>query len=110
MFQNPCLGELEYEATAAAILIGGLLVSFLIEYIGQRYIQNEHKKAKGRNSDEKAGDTITHHGASEALNISVMEAGILFHSLRKFHSCPAITRTLLLTNYSHWTYPGGGRR
>jgi len=84
MFQNPCLGELEYEATAAAIVMAGLLLSFLIEYIGQRYIQNEHKKAGKRNIGDKRGDAITHHGSSEALNIFVMEAGILFHSLRQF--------------------------
>ncbi|CAI4214137.1 unnamed protein product [Parascedosporium putredinis] len=36
MFSNPCIGELSYEGTAAAILMAGLFVSFFIEYAAHR--------------------------------------------------------------------------
>ena len=36
MFGNECLGELQYEATTAAIVMAGLFISFLIEFCVQR--------------------------------------------------------------------------
>ncbi|KAL4781373.1 ZIP zinc transporter-domain-containing protein [Aspergillus varians] len=38
MFSNDCLGSLEYEATTSAIVMAGLFLSFLTEYLGHRYI------------------------------------------------------------------------
>ncbi|KAH1482578.1 hypothetical protein KXW28_006403 [Aspergillus fumigatus] len=38
MFTNECLGELEYEATTSAVVMAGIFLSFLFEYIGHRII------------------------------------------------------------------------
>ncbi|KAL3476987.1 ZIP zinc transporter-domain-containing protein [Aspergillus californicus] len=38
MFSNECLGELEYEATTSAVVMAGIFLSFLTEYLGHRYI------------------------------------------------------------------------
>ncbi|KAL4895612.1 ZIP zinc transporter-domain-containing protein [Aspergillus ambiguus] len=38
MFTNECLGELEYEATTSAVVMAGIFISFLTEYIGHRVI------------------------------------------------------------------------
>ncbi|KAL4971021.1 putative ZIP Zinc transporter [Aspergillus stella-maris] len=38
MFGNECLGELEYEATTSAVVMAGIFLSFLTEYLGHRYI------------------------------------------------------------------------
>ncbi|KAL2257050.1 hypothetical protein VTK26DRAFT_730 [Humicola hyalothermophila] len=80
MFRNECLGELEYEATAAAILMAGLFLSFLVEYAGSRFIQWHASKSHH-------GHVESGHGHSSPLartdmvNISVLEAGVVFHSL-----------------------------
>jgi zinc transporter 1/2/3 len=84
MFQNECLGELSYEATSAAILMAGLFLSFLIEYAGNRFIQWHQSKARA-GSVEATGDA---HAAPtgtnpDMVNITVLEAGVIFHSLRK---------------------------
>lgn len=77
MFGNECLGELEYEATAAAILMAGIFLSFLVEYLGIRLVQwHAAKKAPTH--------AHSHHSPStEMVNITVLEAGVIFHSLRK---------------------------
>ncbi|KAK5659013.1 hypothetical protein OQA88_1100 [Cercophora sp. LCS_1] len=62
MFTNECLGELTYEATAAAIAMAGLFLSFLVEYLGHRLIKTS---------------TVS----SPLMTVYVMEAGIIFHSL-----------------------------
>jgi len=78
MFNNECLGELSYEATTASIVMAGVFISFLVDYLGQRYIQwkNEGKaQTEGVISDP--------HHCPETLNVIILEAGIIFHSLRK---------------------------
>ncbi|KAL2131226.1 hypothetical protein VTI74DRAFT_5403 [Chaetomium olivicolor] len=83
MFENECLGELAYESTASAILMAGLFLSFLVEYAGNRLIQWHESKAKS-NSVESAGHG---HGDSsptaqtDMVNITVLECGVIFHSL-----------------------------
>lgn len=80
MFRNECLGELEYEATAAAILMAGLFLSFLVEYLGIRLVQwHAAKKAPAH----AHGDHSHHSPSTEMVNITVLEAGVIFHSLRK---------------------------
>lgn len=100
MFNNECLGELDYEATTAAIVMAGIFSSFLIEYIGHRIVNA--RQAKRTLSYQGFGDdamqpkgneapapqhgvaVLGRHGASQdALSVYVMEAGIIFHSLRK---------------------------
>ncbi|CAI4217539.1 unnamed protein product [Parascedosporium putredinis] len=80
MFENQCLGELKYEGTAAAILMAGLFISFLVEYFGERFMRSRLNKKMINGSPE--GYSIEKHNASlELVNITVMEAGIIFHSL-----------------------------
>lgn len=39
MFGNECLGELAFEGTTAAIFMAGLFLSFLVDYLGARFVQ-----------------------------------------------------------------------
>ncbi|GAB1309904.1 high-affinity Zn(2+) transporter zrt1 [Madurella fahalii] len=87
MFQNECLGELSYEATTAGILMAGIFLSFLVEYLGNRLIQWHEAKSPSA-SVESASQAHGHgHGhisvstRTDLVNISVLEAGIIFHSL-----------------------------
>ncbi|KAH6633917.1 putative metal ion transmembrane transporter protein [Chaetomium sp. MPI-SDFR-AT-0129] len=84
MFQNECLGTLAYESTASAILMAGLFLSFLIEYAGNRLVQWHQGKA-GSASVESVSSGNVHDSTPAArtgmVNIMVMEAGIIFHSL-----------------------------
>lgn len=86
MFQNECLGALAYESTAAAILMAGLFLSFLVEYTGNRLVQWHQGKAGSANV-ESVTSVNTHDSMPAArtdmVNIMVMEAGIIFHSLRE---------------------------
>ncbi|KAM4057923.1 ZIP zinc transporter [Hirsutella rhossiliensis] len=77
MFGNKCLGQLGYEGTTSAILMAGLFLSFLIEYIGQRIVQAKTKSSSALTAEEKAHALLS----AEVVSILVMEAGILFHSL-----------------------------
>jgi len=84
MFQNECLGELAYESTASAILMAGLFLSFLVEYLGNRLIQWHESKARVGNVE---ADGHAHAGPAartDMVNIAVLEAGVIFHSLRKY--------------------------
>jgi zinc transporter 1/2/3 len=102
MFQNECLGDLGYESTAAAILMAGIFLSFLVEYLGNRFLQwQEAKSPTGSGSVESAshghGHAHGHHlfppsGRADLVNISVLEAGVIFHSLRKPFPRLALTR------------------
>jgi zinc transporter 1/2/3 len=109
MFGNECLGELKYEGTTAAIFLAGLFLSFLVDYLGARFVLWRQSKKSGSDTEvphANSHDTkispsstpdhdhaITHghsHGghvhmaspAEEKLNVLVLEAGIIFHSLR----------------------------
>lgn len=109
MFGNECLGELKYEGTTAAIFLAGLILSFLADYLGARFVQWRQKKhaasdAEVRSTEDgsdKAASTSTTpdrelanghcHGAvvasspmEEKINVMNLEAGIIFHSIRKF--------------------------
>lgn len=110
MFGNGCLGELEYEGTTAAVFTAGLFLSFLMDYIGARFVQWRQKKlvagdsegrpvANSHKSETSASVTPDHeighshghnHGAmrtvspmEEKINVWNLEAGIIFHSIRK---------------------------
>jgi len=108
------MGELGYEATATAITIAGIFSAFLVEYVGDRILQIRAKNQQGspivgfeapgvvagKGETESSGSephvhnhVHTHsHGAhshgpvvNDKLAVIVMEAGIIFHSIRKFH-------------------------
>ncbi|EEU46264.1 uncharacterized protein NECHADRAFT_38445 [Fusarium vanettenii 77-13-4] len=77
MFSNECIGELGYEATTAAIVMAGLFLSFLVEYIGHRVVLAKAKASAALSSTERKSVFLS----TEVLSILVMEAGIIFHSL-----------------------------
>ncbi|EFQ86452.1 hypothetical protein PTNB73_04067 [Pyrenophora teres f. teres] len=109
MFGNSCLGELKYEGTTAAIFMAGLFLSFLIDYLGARFVQWRQARQVGGitetstvRRDDKSSNTSTSapmdpesnhggshsHGAARALtpmeekiNVMNLEAGIIFHSI-----------------------------
>lgn len=114
LFANPCIGELGYEATATAISMAGIFAAFLIEYVGDRVLQIRAKNKQtittvgleaseavvgkedtGSNRSEPHVHNHVHthsHGAhshgpvvNDKLAVLVMEAGIIFHSIRKFY-------------------------
>ena len=112
MFSNTCLGELQYEGTTAAIFMAGLFLSFLVDYLGARFVQWRQNKHVGASAevpaatgDDKSAGSATAsqdtevlrghghghaHGAAreptpmeEKINVMNLEAGIIFHSIRK---------------------------
>lgn len=92
MFNNKCLGDLGYEGTTAAILMAGIFLSFLIEYIGQRIVLARTKATSHLSREQQAQALLS----NEVVSILVMEAGILFHSLRKSLSSMVQSRAISL--------------
>lgn len=54
MFSNSCLGELQYEGTMAAIFMAGLFLSFLVDYLGARFVQWRQNKRNGSSTEMPA--------------------------------------------------------
>ncbi|RHZ65156.1 putative ZIP Zinc transporter [Aspergillus thermomutatus] len=111
MFTNECLGELEYEATTSAVVMAGIFLSFLFEYIGHRIILARGKRAPcpeqtcetapspsptskepTPHQPQQQQHTLAalghHHGPpldptnpNTKLSVFVMEAGVIFHSI-----------------------------
>ncbi|KAF1994651.1 zinc/iron transporter protein [Amniculicola lignicola CBS 123094] len=107
MFANECLGELEYEAATAAVFMAGLFLSFLVEYLGARFVLWRQNKATQSDTEDRSQPTVDAksitpdsgevrdtarsddqetHGyvqshADEQLGVMVLEAGVIFHSL-----------------------------
>lgn len=97
MFTNDCLGELEYEATTTAIILAGVFLSFLVEYVGHRVVAARRPKPSPCDSQTEPQHCHQHttmlsqlghsHGPEDPtcpdtkLSVMVMEAGILFHSI-----------------------------
>lgn len=134
MFQNQCLGELGYEATTSAVVMAGLFLSFLVEYIGMRLVawHSAKKPAEAPAYSEQAasGDkaanhdvfsqesrsnafmAVDHHhgGGNNKLSVLVMEAGILFHSiligLTLVVAGDSFYRTLLVVIVFHQFFEG----
>jgi hypothetical protein len=82
MFTNPCL-ELQYEATTAAIVMAGLFVSFTVDYACHRLAKGAAKRTTGATQN------------ADPVTVIVLEAGIIFHSLRTSSPtklCPLIFR------------------
>ncbi|KAJ4129813.1 high-affinity Zn(2+) transporter zrt1 [Fusarium equiseti] len=78
MFGNECLGELLYEATTAAIVMAGLFISFLIEFLVHRAMRWQATKKAETDSVSLSPKAVE---KAELATISIMEAGIIFHSL-----------------------------
>lgn len=111
MFTSNCLTGINYEATTSAIVMAGIFIAFLVEYCGYRFILDREKRrgttsaatASTSSEDESTTGTDSKHihenTSSSALQdishshspanfnpntplaVSVMEAGILFHSV-----------------------------
>lgn len=111
MFGNECLGTLQYEGTTAAIFMAGLILSFLVDYLGARFVQWRQSKQVPSNAEVPSGNgdaksagsstntptdfnhshglVHTHGRVREAtpmeqkINVMNLEAGIIFHSICK---------------------------
>lgn len=118
MFANPCLGKLQYESTTAAIVMAGIIISFLIDYITHRFIVKHLRKPLATNRSPSANvqgeadnDSVITDGQGQhngkqrfrklaTHDVLVLEAGIIFHSLCElpktspFHEIPCGTLTL----------------
>ncbi|KAG9570137.1 Zip-domain-containing protein, partial [Aureobasidium melanogenum] len=104
MFANHCLGGLKYEATTAAIVMAGIVLSFVPEYVGARIFLwrlSKHTTSASPTPPEQSldpksaeaneapvshhlihsGDTHAQSPALQKLKVNIMEAGIIFHSL-----------------------------
>ncbi|BFZ64379.1 high-affinity Zn(2+) transporter zrt1 [Saitoella coloradoensis] len=109
MFASPCVGELEYEGTATSIVMAGIFIAFIVEYLGYRFVESRRhahsRQASLTPSDvspsataiEKGPGAVASHPVHGAhgvpdevhaepesvtkLSVAVMEAGIVFHSI-----------------------------
>ena len=55
MFTNPCIGTVEYEATTSAIVMAGIFLSFLVEYVGHRIVIARSLNEAGSGSSHSSG-------------------------------------------------------
>lgn len=83
MFTNECLGELAYEGTTAAIVMAGLFISFLIEFVVQRAMRWQASKKSDSDESFSSPKAVA---SAEMANITIMETGIIFHSLRTLYT------------------------
>ncbi|KAG9250583.1 uncharacterized protein F5Z01DRAFT_677709 [Emericellopsis atlantica] len=77
MFSQPCVGALGYEGTTSALVMAGIFLSFLVEWIGNRVVLAKIKSEAALTAKERSRAMLS----SEVVSVLVMEAGILFHSL-----------------------------
>lgn len=124
MFENECLGELQYEATTAAVFLAGFFLSFFVDYICARFILWRQGKQSASDNEGRTDGTdgyktwptsaVVHgdekgshfhmHGHMDAkLNVMVLEAGIIFHSLRKLS--PFFAQNRKNANFHHSNRP-----
>lgn len=124
MLTNECIHYVaEYEGTAAAIMMAGIFIAFLIEYLGSRILfWNNDRHAPAVTSDDSTdhnvggesiesgkatpnntlttlagcGNSLSHvNPGQEKLAVTVMETGIIFHSLCKSLESPLIVSRAL---------------
>ena len=99
MFTNDCIGTLEYEATTTSIILAGIFLSFLVEYVGHRIVcsrrpktppsdmEPEHQNGHDHNHTSMLAQLGHSHGPEDPtspdtkVSVPVMEAGIVFHSV-----------------------------
>lgn len=104
MFANECIGELIYESTTSAIVMAGIFLAFLSEYVGHRVIMARQSSALASEPQETSRKDVVSseiaqpqntfadlghsHGPSSdptkpntKFSVLVMEAGIIFHSI-----------------------------
>lgn len=71
MFTNECLTGIEYESTTSAIVMAGLFLSFLVDFISHRIASGPHTKKHEFGS----------HDRDNLVQVLILEAGIIFHSI-----------------------------
>lgn len=103
MFGNDCIGELQYEATTTSIILAGIFLSFLVEYVGHRIVcakrpktppspnEMETEQINGHHHHHHGNNVLAQLGHSHGpedptspdtkFSVMVMEAGIIFHSI-----------------------------
>ncbi|KAL2825867.1 ZIP zinc transporter-domain-containing protein [Aspergillus pseudoustus] len=64
MFSNDCLTGVEYEATTSAIVMAGIFLSFLTEYIGHRYICARAARSGANTAQPAATPETTETGSN----------------------------------------------
>ena len=111
MFENDCLGELEYESTTGAIVMTGIIISFAIDYVAHRFvgwrrsktgadslataarddstdtgsaIMTEDRNKIGESAEPTVGRPAITGGNSTKLDVIVLEIGIIFHSISMY--------------------------
>ncbi|KAI6779936.1 uncharacterized protein J7T54_000236 [Emericellopsis cladophorae] len=77
MFSQPCVGVLGFEGTTSALVMAGIFLSFLVEWIGNRVVLAKIKSEAALTAKERSKAMLS----SEVVSVLVMEVGILFHSL-----------------------------
>lgn len=123
MFNNECLGHLEYEAVAPAIAMASLMVIFAIDFLAARWLAKRsalhaHKEPHSPSTlDEKNhfGHDHDFSGIDEGVlagrdtararwEVKLLEAGICFHSIMIGRS----DRRSLECLRERLTFPGTG--
>ena len=114
MFENDCLGELNYESTTGAIVMTGIIISFAIDYLAHRFVGWQRSKTGADSLARAAQDGSSHTssgivtddrnkidtsaeamvgrsapigGYSTKLDVIVLEIGIIFHSISTHPLC-----------------------
>ncbi|KAI1865069.1 uncharacterized protein JN550_008615 [Neoarthrinium moseri] len=71
MFTNQCLSGIDYEATTSAIVMAGIFLSFIVDFVS-------HKIASGSKSHQHGANL---HNTDSVVQVLVLEMGIIFHSI-----------------------------
>lgn len=91
MFANDCLVGYElFEGTTATIFMAGMLISFLVDFVAHHKAGCSSHPAHGATSEIGSRATPSHTSTpskrTEASNVLILEAGIIFHSVCKLVS------------------------
>ncbi|KIV89721.1 hypothetical protein PV10_07101 [Exophiala mesophila] len=69
MFANQCLGRLRYEGTTSAIVMAGIILAFLFEYVGHRIvIARVHRASQGDVPPIEASSSSTSDTSKGEIN------------------------------------------
>ncbi|ETS74020.1 hypothetical protein PFICI_13886 [Pestalotiopsis fici W106-1] len=71
MFTNECLTGIEYESTTSAIVMAGLFLSFVVDFVSHRIASGAQTKLHEFGS----------HDRDNIVQVLILEAGIIFHSI-----------------------------
>lgn len=132
MFENDCLGDLDYESTTGAIVMTGIIISFVVDYLAHRFVGWRRSKSgadslptaaredstdtgfgtmvEDRNKmDESDEPTIGRRslkgGNSTKLDVIVLEIGIVFHSISMYFFSILVPQQIQFTHTIYSTWP-----